>query len=238
MNADRMNPAAVDGQGRWLYGVGGIAGLVIGISYVVIIGLYLPVGVPPDDGAAWLAYGAGKSAPWWGILWLSVLTDILIVPLMLALYVALRGVARDLILLAVAFKVLFVVLELSVGWPNFGLLITYSGDYAAATTEAERAALATAADYAVTVGGSTLARVYSILLPAVGMLLAGLAMRKSVFGRGVVYAAVLSGVLGTVSVVGGLFAVELGKAVILASIFSLVWYFLVGYRLARLASAR
>jgi hypothetical protein len=233
-----MNPAAVDGQGRWLYGVGGIAGLVIGISYVVIIGLYLAAGVPPDGGAAWLAYGAGKTAPWWGILSLSVLTDVLIVPLMLALYVTLRGVARDLMLLAVAFKVLFVVLELSVGWPNIGLLITYSGDYAAAATQAERAALVTGADYAATVYGSTLAGVYSILLPAVGMLLAGLAMRRSVFGRGAVYAAVLSGVLGIVSVAGGFFVAELGEVVILASIFSLAWYFLVGYRLARLAQAR
>lgn len=228
--------SAQEPDGKWLARVGAISGFVIGISYVAIIGLYLPAGVPPDGGAAWLAYGAGKTAPWWGILWLSVLTDILIVPLMLALYVALRGVARDLMLLAVAFKVLFVVLELSVGWPNFSLLITYSDDYAAATTEAERAALAAGADHALAVGGSTLAKVYSILVPAVGMLLAGLAMRRTVFGRVAAYAAVLSGVLATVSVVGGLFVAELGNAVILASIFSLVWYLLVAYRLYRLGS--
>ena len=223
-----------DPDGRWLYRIGGISGFIIGISYLAIIALYIPVGAPPDGGEAWLAYGGGKTTTWWAILALSVLTDILIVPLMLALYVALKDVHRDAMLLAVAFKVLFVVLELSVGWPNLGLLIAYSGDYAAATTEAQRAALVTAANYAATVSGSTLAGVYTIVLPALGMLLASLVMLRGVFGRGAAYAGVLSGVLGIVSVAGGLFAEELGKAVIIASIFSLAWYSIVGYWLYRL----
>ena len=60
---------------------------------------------------------------WWAILGLSVLTDLLLVPVALALYLALKGVDRDAMLVATAFIGLFVVLDLAVTWPNYASLI-------------------------------------------------------------------------------------------------------------------
>jgi len=47
-----------------LYRVGGVSALAFVAGYVVIIGLYVLAGVPPNDGEAWLAYGSGKATFW------------------------------------------------------------------------------------------------------------------------------------------------------------------------------
>ena len=69
-----------------LYRTGGIAALLIGTAYVATVVLYASVGPPPSGGQASLEYFAGKTTAWWAILGLSVLTDLLFVPVALALY--------------------------------------------------------------------------------------------------------------------------------------------------------
>src|SRR5215813_13024602 len=141
MSSEQTKGLAVDPQGAWLYRVGGISALLVGVAYVITIGLYVGVGVPPSGGGeARLQYLVGKSAEWWAILGLSVFTDLLFVPLALALYRALKGVNRDVMAVATACVALFVVLDLAVTWPNYSSLIALSGDYAAATSDAGRAA--------------------------------------------------------------------------------------------------
>jgi len=64
-------------QKQW-YRVGGIAALVLGVAYIIIIFLYAQVGAPPTGGGdAWFHYLHGKTTIWWAILGLSVLTDFL-----------------------------------------------------------------------------------------------------------------------------------------------------------------
>ena len=87
---DRSNTSVADPSNIWMYRVGGISGLLIGLAYIAIIGVYIVVGVLPETGEAWLDLDAGKINAWWAILALSVATDLLILPFMLALYVALQ----------------------------------------------------------------------------------------------------------------------------------------------------
>src|ERR1022692_3051513 len=111
-------------QKRW-YRVGGLAALVLGICYVAIIPLYAHVGVPPNGGGeAWFKYLSGKTTFWWTILGLSVFTDFLFVPVALALYLALKGVNRNAMLLATAFVGLFVVLDLAITWSHYASILT------------------------------------------------------------------------------------------------------------------
>jgi hypothetical protein len=86
MCAEKMIANAVDPDGKWLYRVGGICALVLGIAYIITIPLYASVGVPPSGGEEWLKYSVGKTTVWWAILGLSVLTDFLFVPVALSLY--------------------------------------------------------------------------------------------------------------------------------------------------------
>lgn len=213
-------------------GLGGISAIALGLSYLAITALYgLAGAVPSGGGAQWLDYLSGKTATWWGIVGLSVLTDVLFVPVLAALYVALRTVNRNALLAGVGLVGLFVVLDLAVTWPNYAALIALSSDPAAATDEAQRAADVAAAGYPASVLGSTLLGVYAILVPAVGIGMIGVVMLGRTFGRAAAYAGVLVGVLGIVAVVGPILWSPLGAVAIPASVLTTVWVLLVGCQL-------
>lgn len=232
-----MTVNAVDPDGNWLYRVGGISALVLGVAYIIIIVLYVPVGAPPSGAEAWLTYLAGNTTVWWAILGLSVLTDFLFVPVALSLYLALKGINRNAMLIATAFVGLFVVLDLAVTWTNYASLITLSGNYAAATNDAQRAVFVAAATYPSAVLESSLLGVYIILVPAVGILMTGLVMLKGIFNKSTAYMGLATGILGIVSIVGPIFVSSLGVTIIIASILTTVWVLFAGYRLYRLGQA-
>jgi hypothetical protein len=233
MSAQKIMVNAVDPYGKWLYRVGGLSALVLGIAYVAIVPLYASVGAPPSGGEARLHYLVGKTTVWWAILGLSVLTDVLFVPVAFALYLALKGVNRNAMLIATALVGLFVVLDLAVTWPNYAALISLSGKYAAATT-AERATYVAAANYASAVLTSSLEAVYSILVLSLGVLLIGLVMLKGIFGKSTAYLGVLTGILGIVAAVGPFLVSALSVTIIITSVLTTAWVLLVGFRLYRL----
>jgi hypothetical protein len=147
------------------------------------------------------------------------------------MYVALRGINALAALFGTSLLVLFVVLDLAITWPSFAALITLSGEYVGATSNAQQAEYVAAASYARAVLGSPLFAVYAILVPAIGILVLGLIMLRSMFGRTAACLGVLTGVLGIVAVVGPLFWSSLGVVAILTSVLTTVWVLLVGYRL-------
>ena len=222
----------VDPAGKSLCRAGGICAIGFGIAYVVIIALYVPLGARPSDAEAWLAYLAGNTPTWWAILGLSVLTDFLLVPVALALYLALKGINKSVMWVAIAFMGLFVVLDLALTWTNYAYAIVLSGDYAAATSDAQRAALIAAAHYPAALLESPLLFVYNSLTLAVGILLTGLVMRRGIFNKRTAYLGVITGVLGVVAVTSSFFASSVSTMVIiLTSVLTTAWVPLVGYRL-------
>ena len=226
--ADRSDP-----EGNSLYRAGAVAALLFGVAYILIFPLYASVGAPPADAAAWLAYSTGKTEAWWAILGLSVLTDFLLVPIALALHLALRGADRNAMLVGTAFIGLFVALDLAVTWPNYAARISLSEGFATATTDEQRAAYLGAASYASAVLTSTLEGVYSIATLSLGILIVSLVMLRSGWGRTAGYVGIGTGVLGIVSVAGPFVATGLGAAVIAASVLTTLWALLVGLRLLR-----
>jgi hypothetical protein len=238
MSVQKMMVNEVDPDVKWLYRVGGISALVLGIGYIVIIALYVPMGAPPSGAEARLTYLAGNTTIWWAILGLSVLTDLLFVPVALALYLALKGINRNVMLLATVCVGLFVIIDLAVTWTNYAALISLSGNYAAATNDVERAVIVAAAYYPSVVLESSLLGVYIILVPGVGFLLTGLVMLKGIFSKSTAYLGLITGILGIISVVGPIFVSALGVTVIIASVLTTVWVLFIGYRLYRLGQSR
>ncbi len=224
----------VDLDAKWLYRVGGISALTLSMGYIIIMALYVPTGAPPSGVEARLIYLARNTTLWWAILSLSVLTDLLFVPVALSLYFALKGINRNAMLLAISCVGLFVVLDLAVTWTNYAALISLSSSYAAATSDAQRAVFVAAANYPSAILASPLLGIYAIVILAVGMLIIGLVMLKGIFNRSTAYLAIVSGVLAIVSVTGPLFISSLGMAIIIASMFTTIWSFFAGYRLYRL----
>ncbi len=228
MTGDQIDPDA-----SWLYRAGGISALALGIGYIGIVALYVPMGAPPHGAEARLAFMAGNTTAWWAILGLSVLTDILFLPLAMSLYVALKQFNRNAMLLAAACVALFVVLDLAITWTNYAALITLSGQYALAAGEAQRAAVIAAAEYPSVVVESNLLFIYNTLVLAVGILIAGFVMRKGAFSKSTAYLGVAIGILGIVSVVGPVVVSALSVTIVVTSALTTVWLLLVGYRLCK-----
>ncbi|MBV8114288.1 MAG: hypothetical protein JO300_06070 [Silvibacterium sp.] len=223
-----VDPDALDHK-RW-FRVGSFAAVALGIGYIIIIALYARVGAPPSSGGeAWFRYLAGKTAIWWAILGLSVFTDLLYLPLALALYLALKRINRNLMLLATAFIGLFVVLDLAVTWTHYASILALYGRYSAATGDAQRAAYLAAADYASAMLASRLEVVYAIVTLSFGILLTALVMRRGSFDQITAWLGLVTGVLGIASLTGSSLAI-IGNA-----LFATLWLFFVGYRLYRLA---
>ena len=225
---------APDADERRLYRWGGLSALLLGLGYLLTIPLYVAVGAPPHGGEARLGYLVGKTTVWWAILGLSVFTDLLFLPVALALYRALRSVNKNAMVFATTLVALFVVLDLVVTWTNYAALITLSEGYATATP-LQRAADIGAATYAAAVLDSSLEAIYSILILSIGILVTSLVMRKGVFGRGTAYVGVVTGVGGIVAVVGPYVASVLSVVIVVVSALTTLWIVLVGVRLIRLS---
>jgi hypothetical protein len=224
-------------RNRSLFRWGGLAGIAIGLLYVVIIGLYSAAGVVPSGAEAWLAYLAQHVAIWWGIAGLSVLTDVLFLPLALGLYVALRGESRNIALAGAVLVALFAVLDLAVTWPSYAALIELSGQSGAAPGDAQHAVILGAATYPAAVLGSILFKIYAILIPALGVMALGWVMLRGRFSRTAGWLGLLTGIFGIVTVFGSPFISALATAVILTSVLTLLWVVVAGYRLYALSRA-
>jgi hypothetical protein len=230
METEEMAVEAAGGlDQKYWFRVGSIAAIVLGIGYIIIFPLYARVGVPPSGGEAWFKYLPGKTTLWWAILGLSVFTDFLYMPLALALYLALKKVDRNAMLLATAFIGLFVALDLAVTWSHFASILVLYGKYCTATTDVQRAGYLAAANYGSAMLTSSLEVVYAIVTLSFGILVTGVVMLKGIFDKITAYLGLATGALGIASLTG------LSLAIIGNALFATVWLFAVGYRLHRLA---
>jgi hypothetical protein len=199
--------------------------------------LYASVGAPPNGGEAWFKYLPGKTKIWWWILGLSVFTDFLYVPVAFALYLVLKELNKNVMLLATAFVGLFVVLDLAMTWSHYASVLTLYRNYAGATDDAHRASYVGAANYASAILNSPLEIVYAIVTLSSGILLIGFVMLGGAFNnmlggafnKMTAYLALGTGVLGVLSLTGFSFAI-VGNA-----LFATAWLFVVSYGLFRLA---
>jgi hypothetical protein len=209
--------------------VGSISAIVLGLGYIVIIWLYARVGAPPSGGVAWLNYLHGKTAIWWAILALSVFTDFLYVPIALSLYLTLKKVNSNAMILATAFIGLFVVLDLAITWSHYASILMLYGNYSTATSDLQREGYLAAINYGAAMLTSPLEVVYAIVTLSFGILVAGIVMLKGVFDKFTAYLALATGVFGIASLTGFSVAI-IGNALLCT-----LWLFFVGHRLYRLA---
>jgi hypothetical protein len=238
MNAQNVIANSVDPEGKWMYRVAGICAIVLVVGYFLSFPIYGWVGDQPASGVeAQLAYFAEHAGGWWAIVFLMVVTDLLLVPIFFGIYMALKHINRGLMLVALAFKAfLFVILDLAVTWTAFSTMIIAGIQYGSAATEAQRAALAAAAAYPSAILESPLSRTYAIVIPALGVLFAGVVMLKGVFNKATAYLALAMGLTGILYI--GSFFID-GMAVLryINALLAMFFYLLVGIRLYRLSRA-
>ncbi len=225
LDGPRLHPAGMDR-------IGGVAALFLAAGYVATMPLFAIVGAPPEGALARLEYHTTGTTAWWVIVALSVLTDLLFVPVAIALYTALRRLSQPAMLIATAFIATFVVLDLAVLWPAKVSMLTLGEACGTATIE-QRAMLVAAAGYPSTVLDSDLTAVYSVLTLGIGILGTSLVMLRGRFARATAIVGVTAGVVGIASVVETTVTRTFPILVVGASLLTIVWLVLVGRNLVQ-----
>jgi hypothetical protein len=152
----------------------------------------------------------------------------------LALYVALKQLNKSYAALgaivAIASEVIALAYNSSPPSLNGGL-VYLSDHYMAATTAAQRATFANAAEGLIAVSNAVNA---AGILTAIGILILSLVMLKGVFPKGIAYLGIVTGALGIVSEA---LRPILGPGYIVYGLLLPTWFLAVGWRLYKLGSS-
>jgi Domain of unknown function (DUF4386) len=217
-----------------LYRVGATAALIIVVLYVIEIIAFFAVPVP------------GTVNDWFTLLHnnrllgllqervLDVVAVALLGPLYLALYVALRRANET--YMAVATILFFVGMAVYIATDMAFSMLYLSDQYAAATTDAQRAQFLAAGQGMLAVGHGTGLYMAFILMAVAGLIVSTVMLRSKIFGKVIAYVGILANALQLADFVRLAFVPALGAIlIVIAGVLSLIWYILVARRLFMLA---
>lgn len=234
---DRPHPqvavaSAPDPEWKRLYWAGGVSALLASLVYIIALVVEISLGeYPTSGGAAVLEYIAAHRSVYilQQILWL--MPSVLLMIVFLALYPALKDLDRSVAAIGAVLGIASWAVTLA--YPATGggspALVYLSDQYAAATTDAQRAAFAAAAEgfiaqnYVPTIMG---------VLETIAILIVSLLMLRGVFHRSVAYLGIATGAVGIVSEA---LKPMLGLGYIVYGLLVMVWIIAIGWELLRLA---
>jgi len=226
----RSGIETTDSAWKQLYRIGGVAALVI-VAFIPIQMFVFITWPPPEAVADWFALFQRN---WFlGLLSLDLMylvSNILLGLVYLALYMALRRVNPSLMTVALALGFLGIAAYLASNM-SFEML-SLSGQYAVAATEAQRAALLAAGQAILAIYEGTAFIVYYVLDGILLFIIAFVMLRSNVFSKATAYAGLVAGVLMAVPSVFG----TIGRIFAIASLVPwIVFSVLIARRFFRLA---
>lgn len=236
---DQIESGTVDSRWQGLYKLGGVVAL---INAVLLLGEIVVYAVLPRTSTAlghfelfhdnWLA----------GLLSLDLLgmiSYLLFVPMILAFYVVLRRTSEAVMAVAAAFFFIGIAdfFATNTAFP----VLSLSNQYAAATTDAEKAMFLAAGQTMFTLFNENAFLVSYVIVSATWTMISSVMLWSNVFNRITAYAGILAGAAGIVAVVlehilpmNTLFvAISLYFAAI---VFLFIWVVLAGRRLYQLST--
>jgi len=226
--------AGTDQSWRSLYRVGAVSAALYFLLIIVPVILINIAPLPPlTGGAAVLQYIAQNKAVYIVELVSFVGLSLPAMVVFLALYVALRHIDKSYAALGALIGIAseIIALAYSSSPPSLHIgLVSLSDQYGAATSEAQRISLATAAEGLIAVSNTVNA---AGILTALGILVISLAMLKGLFPRGVAYLGIAAGALGIVSET---FRDVIGAGYYVYGLLLPAWFIAVGWKLYRLGS--
>jgi hypothetical protein len=161
---------------------------------------------------------------------LAVFGELLLMPGVLGLYVALKHVRKGTMLMGTALWLVAVVSFL-VSRTQIIALQSLSSSYQAATSQAMQAAYLVSAEHAI--GLSNTFSNIALLLLGIASIIIGSVMLKGVFGKGVSYLVVISGTLTLLGALGILFE-PITILVLFGLTLGAVWQIIVGVKLYKM----
>jgi len=226
---------APDPSWRSLYRAGGVSAALYVVLIIIPIVLLTTTPQPPlSGGAATLQYIASHKPVYLIELVSFVGLSLPAMIVFLALYMALKQLNKSYAALgtivAIASEVIALAYNSSPPSLNTGLLYL-SDHYVAATTAAQRAVEATAAEGLIAVSNAVNA---AGILTALGILILSLVMLKGVFPKGVAYLGIVTGALGIASEA---LRDMIGPGYFVYGLLLPLWFLAVGWKLYRLGSS-
>ncbi len=220
LRISRINESHVetaDSGWNWLYKIGGATALIM-LVLIPIGAIPFIISRRPDTVSGWFTLLQNNRLLGLALLDLPNLgVNIFSILLYLGLYATLRRASESFMLIATTLGIVAVALYVTTN-PAFAML-SLNDQYAAATTEAQRAILLAAGQTTLTIYQSSTAFNASYIFGAVATLMISVVMLRSrsrVFGKGAAYTGILASVITL-----GLFVPVIGLYV---SIFSLLFY--------------
>jgi hypothetical protein len=228
-----MVQARSDTDRRLLYRAGGAAALItavlIPLQIIVFIAWPPPLESPAID---WFRLFQDNWLLGLLSLDLLLLVDyILLLPIVLALYVALRQASES--LMAVATALYFIAIAAYFASNTAFEMLSLSEGYAAATTDTQRAMYLAAGQAMLATFEGTAFQVSYALASVAGIIIGAVMLRSDIFSRVAAYALILGDVIGL-----GLYVPTIGIFLSVISVPVLwIWYVLIARRLIQLGAS-
>jgi hypothetical protein len=232
MSQAELHAETSDTRWKGLYVIGGAAALITAVLIPIQIVVFV-AWPPPLEGTASEWFALLQDNRLLGLLHLDLLLvveEILLVPILLAFFVALRRASESVMVLATMFWLVGLTLFIASN-PAFEMLALSEG-YAAATTDAQRYTFLAAgqAMLAGYIDQGTAFNVGYVLSSVAGVMIAFAMLRSSVFSKATAYLGMAGNLLGM-----GLYMPTIGVFLAVLSVVVLWgWYILIARRFFQL----
>jgi hypothetical protein len=241
MNDQILNDRSADPKWKGLYKIGGWCALVIGVLFIIEMVVYIVSSAPSlTDAGGWLTLFQKNRLL--GLIDFGILEFyglLLFVPMFLALYPALKRTGES--SMAIAVILAFTGIAINLATSKLFVLLSLSDLYAAAGTEALRSQFLSAAQAALAqsaqggIGGGVEG---GIPLAVSGLIISGVMLRSSIFGKGTAYVGILANGIGLAMYIGAAMPSSFGGSPFFGPFFllSVVWFFLIARNLLKISS--
>ena len=191
LSTTSTKPVVQPSEASWtaIYRVGAAAATAILILMPIQIAIFV-VWPPPETVGDFFVLLRDN---WLNLDLLYVFTNVLMLPVFLALCVALRRVSPSAIALALVLGLVSIATYFSSN-PSFEML-SLSNRYAAATSDAERSIFLAAGEAMLATNNGTAFDIYYVMNGVALIIISAVMLRSSVFSKATAYAGLLSGAL-------------------------------------------
>jgi hypothetical protein len=221
------NITNADAVWKPLYKVGGVAALIVAVFIPVQVILF--IGWPPPSSVAgyFTLFQNNRLLGLIDLDLLMIVDELLMVPVLLALYIALRRASPSAMLLATAFGLIAVVLYCVSREATF-TMSALSDQYAAATTEAQKSMYLAAGQTMLAIFNGTAFDIYYILGAVSSLITSVVMLRSKLFSHATAYVGIITSVLMLVPPTVGMIGLILS---LLSLAPTMVWLILIARRL-------
>ena len=216
---------------QWLYTVAGATALTMVVHIPLTMVIYIASPPPETVIGFFTLFQNNRLLGLMGMDLGYLIVNVLAIPTYLAFYIALKRVSQSFMLIATTIGLVAVV-ALFAARPAFEML-HLSNQYAAATTEAQRATFLAAGEAMLAIFNGTAFHLHYILGSISLVIISVVMLRSDIFSKVTAYLGIVASMIGF-----GLYLPRIGIAVSLLSVVGLwIWYMLVARRFFLLGRA-